>query len=115
MNQQNVMVLSSQNNGHAIQMVNNQMYLTPNTNIINNGGQQQVVYMNQSQNGPIPIQAQQYIINNPAQKQENAGPMQVQHKEAYVKYIAKLRKQEQAHMQPAASFIPQTISVMPDW
>ena len=30
-------------------------------------------------------------------RQENIGPRQVQHKEAYIKYIANMRKQQETH------------------
>ena len=31
------------------------------------------------------------------ERQENIGPRQVQHKEAYIKYIANMRKQQETH------------------
>lgn len=121
MNQQNVMVLSPQTNGQTIQMVNNQMYLSQNTNIINTNQPQQVMYLNQAPNvnRQMPLQSNQYLIpSNPVEsqlpKQENVGPKQVQHKEAYIKYIANMRKQQQLYTQPP-SHVSNSISIIPDW
>lgn len=119
MNQQNLMVLSPQSSGaQSIQMVNNQMYLSPNANIINTANQGQVVYMNQQQTGPRQV-ANQYVINNPiepqqAPRQENIGPKQVLHKEAYIRYIANIRKMQQYHSQPQTNAHP-PITLMSDW
>lgn len=125
--QGNVMVLSPQTNGQTIQVVNNQMYLNANNNIINTASPQQVVYLNQSQqqqvinNGrqPIQLQPNQYVITNPTDTvqqpaPEPQGPKQVQHKEAYIKYIANMRKMEKMHSQPP-SHVPNQIHIMPDW
>lgn len=129
-NQQNLMVLSPQTNGQAsIQMVNNQMYLNQNSNLINTSNPQQVVYLNnQPQNGnnrPLASQtsyqpqASQYVISNPSEntqaKQENIGPKHVQHKEAYVKYIANMRRQQQLHAQTQTTHVNQSVTIMPDW
>jgi hypothetical protein len=124
-----MMVLSPQTNGQAsIQMVNNQMYLNPNSNIINTAGSQQLIYLNQAQSAGVannrPVQQiayqqpGQYVIGNPVEatqaRQENIGPKQAQHKEAYIRYIANMRKQQQLHTQPA-SHVLQSVSIMPDW
>ena len=118
MNQQNVMVLSPQPAGaQSIQMVNNQMYLSPNANIINTANQGQVVYMNQQQTGQRQV-SNQYVINNPAElqasRQENIGPKQVLHKEAYIRYISNMRKMQQYHSQPQSNVAP-PITIMSDW
>ncbi len=118
MNQQNVMVLSPQPAvTQSIQMVNNQMYLSPNTNIINTANQGQVVYMNQQQTGQRQV-ANQYVISNQpevqAPRQENIGPKQVLHKEAYIRYIANMRKMQQYHTQPHSNVVP-PITIMSDW
>ncbi len=121
-------VLSPQTNGQTIQMINNQVYLNPNTSIINTNGSQQMIYINQAQpagtttNRPVQQiayqQPGQYVITNPGEstqaRQENIGPKQAQHKEAYIRYIANMRKQQQLHSQPA-SHVLQSVTIMPDW
>ncbi len=49
------------------------------------------------------------------QKSENNHPKQVQHKEAYIKYIANMRKQQQLANQANSLYLTGSTVIMPDW
>jgi hypothetical protein len=122
--------ISPQINQTPINIINNQIYCANPTN-----AQGQLIYLNQVPNGlaakQMPYQQkpqqQAYILNaqnfnemqilqqqQQQQQQENNHPKQVQHKEAYIRYIANMRKQQQLNSQPGYNGPKQTV-ITPDW
>ena len=92
-----------------INIVNQQVYLTASS--ITSNGQGQVMYLNQPLSQPQVVQQPTYVMSNVVEHaQPDNTPKQVQHKEAYIKYIANMRRHQQANSQPSNATV-----IMPDW
>jgi hypothetical protein len=104
LNQANQPIILQQSNNMSSPMVIQQL---PNGTIGVKQPQQVLIYPNQHQQQPVYIQQSQNVLpyDYPSQPAVPVyeGPKQAQHKEAYMRYIANLKRAQQIQQSPAAN------------